>query len=222
MPVFSLDEELVFPHPVLREPDGLLAVGGDLSVDRLLLAYRWGIYPWYHEGQPILWWWTIPRLMLRPSEVIISHSMRSVLRKQNFRVIFNDDFLSVMKHCGAIPRRGQDGTWITEEMIDAYHQLSLAKHIICVEVHDEDGLIGGLYGVVSGKIFSGESMFALKPNASKIAFIQLCQYLQQNEFDWIDCQQETDHLKSLGAHLIGEEEYMQILRANQRHMMTTS
>ncbi len=218
MPVFSLNEEIIFPHPVLREPEGLLAIGGDLSPERLLLAYRWGIFPWYNDDQPILWWWTTPRLMLKPEGVIISHSTRNALNKKNISVTIDQDFEAVMQLCGSISRKDQDSTWIIPEMLEAYKELFRLGHAHCIAVHDESGLIGGLYGIGMGKIFSGESMFALKPNASKIAFIHLCRYLAKEGYEWIDCQQDTPHLRSLGAILIEEEPYLEILKGNQKHI----
>ena len=215
MPVFALDEELIFPHPILREPDGLLAVGGDLSTEKLLLAYRWGIFPWYHDEQPLLWWWIVPRLMVRPNEVHISHSVKAILKKQDFRVTMNQQFREVMLNCSKIDRVGQEGTWITYEMIEAYTALHKAGYAHSVEVWQADELVGGLYGVAYGNIFCGESMFAKKSNASKVAFIHLAQHLALRKFEWIDCQQDTPHLRSLGAHLIEEADYLQILKDNQ-------
>jgi len=215
MPVFALDEELIFPHPILREPDGLLAVGGDLSTDKLLLAYRWGIFPWYHDEQPLLWWWIVPRLMVKPTEVRISHSLKAILKKQDFRITMNQRFREVMMNCGKIDRVGQEGTWITDDMMDAYTDLHKAGYAHSVEVWHDAELVGGLYGVAYGKIFCGESMFAKKSNASKVAFVHLAQHLSLKNFEWIDCQQDTPHLRSLGADLIEETDYLQILRANQ-------
>jgi leucyl/phenylalanyl-tRNA--protein transferase len=219
MPVFALDQEIIFPHPLLSEPEGLLAIGGDLSVQRLLLAYRWGIFPWYHDDQPILWWWPSPRLVLRPSEVHISHSMKNVLKRHQFHITVNANFPEVMIHCGRVDRKGQAGTWITQDIIDAYvmlHQLGFAHSI---EVYEDDALIGGLYGIALGKLFFGESMFAEKPNASKIAFIYLARHLEKCGMERIDCQQDTSHLRSLGATLISGDEFLQILRNNQIFML---
>lgn len=215
MPVFALDDELIFPHPSLREPDGLMAVGGDLSPQRLLLAYRWGIFPWYHEGQPILWWWLAPRLMVRPKDVHVSHSVRNVINKKKFTVTFDRDFNTVMQRCGSVSRVGQEGTWIMPEMIEAYTALHHLGYAHSVEVWEDDQLVGGLYGIALGRIFFGESMFAESPNASKVGFVFFAQHLASLGFLWIDCQQDTPHMRSLGADLVEEEDFMDILRENQ-------
>lgn len=214
MPVFLLDEELIFPHPELREPDGLLAVEGDLSLNRLLLAYRWGIFPWYHEGQPILWWWLCPRLMLRPSEVHLSHSVRNFINRKVYRVTFDQDFRAVMEKCASTQRPGQAGTWIIPEMIDAYTHLHELGFAHSVEVWQDDMLVGGLYGIALGKIFVGESMFAHQPNASKVGFVKLARFLESKGYHWIDCQQDTPHMRTMGAYLIEENLYLDILRKN--------
>ena len=215
MPVYSLDDQLIFPHPILREADGLMAVGGDLSPQRLLLAYRWGIFPWYHEGQPILWWWLAPRLMLRPEDVHISHSVKNYINQKRYKVTFDKEFKTVMQRCGNVPRPGQDGTWIMTEMIQAYAALHEMGYAHSVEVWEDDNLVGGLYGIALGKIFFGESMFAEKSNASKVGFVHLAQYLSSYGFQWIDCQQDTPHLRTLGADLVEEEDFLLILRENQ-------
>lgn len=219
MPVFALDDELIFPHPSLREPDGLMAVGGDLSPQRLLLAYRWGIFPWYHEGQPILWWWLAPRLMVRPEDVHVSHSVRNVINKKKFKVTFDGDFTTVMKRCGSVSRAGQEGTWIMPEMIEAYTTLHQLGYAHSVEVWEGDQLVGGLYGIALGRIFFGESMFAESPNASKVGFVFFAKHLASLGFLWIDCQQDTPHMRSLGADLVEEEDFMDILRENQRYIL---
>ena len=216
MPVYGLDDPLIFPHPVLREHDGLIAVGGDLSVERLLLAYRWGIFPWYHEGQPILWWWLCPRLMLQPADIHLSHSLRNYINRQVYTVTFNRDFKGVMEKCAVTPRHGQDGTWITEEMIDAYVMLHQQGFAHSVEVYEDGQLVGGLYGIALGKIFTGESMFALRPNASKVGFAILAARLEADGFRWIDCQQDTPHMRQFGGQLLEEEEFLQVLRQNHR------
>lgn len=215
MPVYSLDDELIFPHPILREPDGLMAVGGDLSPERLLLAYRWGIFPWYHEGQPILWWWLAPRLMVRPEDVHVSHSVRNFINQKKYKVTFDKEFRAVMQRCSDVPRPGQDGTWIMPEMIDAYSTLHKMGYAHSVEVWEDGNLVGGLYGIALGKIFFGESMFSEKPNASKIGFVHLAQYLSSHGFQWIDCQQDTPHMRTLGAGLVEEDDFLNILRNNQ-------
>ena len=216
MPVFALDHRLIFPHPVLREEEGLLGVGGDLSEDRLMLAYRWGIFPWYTDDQPLLWWWTVPRLVLKPQEVHVSRSLARILRKEHFRVTFDQDFHGVITRCSTINRKGQKGTWILPEMIDAYIKLHEAGHAHSVEVWNGDNLVGGVYGVVVGKIFSGESMFALEPNASKVAFVTLASHLASKGFEWIDCQQDTPHSRTMGGYLIEEDVFLEILRETNR------
>lgn len=218
MPVYSLDDELIFPHPILREPDGLMAVGGDLSPERLLLAYRWGIFPWYHEGQPILWWWLAPRLMVRPGEVHISHSVRNFINQEKYKVTFDQDFAQVMQRCASVKRVGQEGTWIMPEMIEAYTTLHQLGYAHSVEVWENNVLVGGLYGIALGKIFFGESMFAEKPNASKVGFVTLARHLQSKGFQWIDCQQDTPHMRTLGADLINEDDFLNILRNNQMYI----
>ncbi len=219
MPVYSLDDELIFPHPILREPDGLMAVGGDLSPERLLLAYRWGIFPWYHKGQPILWWWLAPRLMVRPADVHISHSVRNYLNQKKYKVTFDQDFTTVMQRCSSVKRIGQEGTWIMPEMIDAYTTLHQLGYAHSVEVWEGDQLVGGLYGIALGKIFFGESMFAEKPNASKVGFVTLAQHLDKKGFLWIDCQQDTPHMRTLGADLVEEDDFLAILRENHAYIV---
>ncbi len=218
MPVFSLDENLVFPHPVLREPDGLMAVGGDLSPERLLLAYSWGIFPWYADDQPILWWFLSPRLMVKTHAVHVSRSLRRVLNQQRFQVTINQNFSSVINHCRTTKRIGQDSTWIMPEMVDAYERLHRMGAAYSVEVYDEDELAGGVYGIALGKIFFGESMFSKKSNASKVAFVHLAKYLYDLGFEWIDCQQDTPHMRTMGGELYEEETFLSILRENQRYI----
>ena len=219
MPVFALDDNLIFPHPVLHEPDGLLAVGGDLSVSRLLLAYRWGIFPWYHEDQPLLWWWTSPRLVMKPENVKISHSVKSLMNKKKFTVSLNQQFREVMKRCGETPRKGQDGTWIMPEMIEAYSALFNLGYAQSVEVYEDNKLVGGLYGIVLGRIFFGESMFSEVDNASKIGFIHFAKHLHEKGFALIDCQQDTAHMRTLGADLISEKIFLEALKDNHLFML---
>lgn len=209
MSVFRLNKKLVFPPVQLSEPDGLLAVGGDLSVERLLLAYRSGIFPWYDEP-PILWWSPDPRFVLFPDELKVSASMKQVLRKQIFRISFNEDFAGVIARCSSIPREGQTGTWITPEMQEAYIRLHKAGYAMSVECWQDDVLVGGLYGVKTGAFFFGESMFADVSNASKAAFITFVQRYA-HELKMIDCQVQTTHLASLGAGFITREEFLEII-----------
>ena len=207
--VFRLDERLIFPDPSLAEDDGLLAVGGDLSVDRLSLAYQNGIFPWYNDDTAILWYSPHERFVLFPDELKISKSMRQVLRSQRFIVTYDRCFDEVIEACSAVERNGQDGTWITDDMKEAYIKLHQAGHAHSVEVWKDGDLVGGLYGVQTGSVFCGESMFSRVSNASKIALISLC---QSGEYSLIDCQVYTEHLESMGARMIGRKEYMAMLQ----------
>ncbi len=208
--IFGLDERLIFPDPSLAEDDGLLAVGGDLSTDRLLLAYQNGIFPWYSDDTPILWYSPHQRFVLFPQELKISKSMRQVLNSGKFKITVNSVFPDVIKACAAAPREGQDGTWITNEMQDAYINLNRLGHAHSYEVWENEILVGGLYGVAVGKVFCGESMFSRVSNASKTALIHLC---QNNPYKLIDCQVPTEHLTSMGARLIDRDEYLEILKS---------
>ncbi len=203
--IFRLDKRLLFPDAGLAEPDGLLALGGDLSVKRLLLAYQNGIFPWYSDDTPILWYSPHERFVLYPGELKISKSMRQVLRSGKFRVTVDQCFDRVMAACSSVFREGQDGTWITDDMKAAYLRLHQKGHAHSIEVWQQDNLVGGLYGVQIGHVFCGESMFALVSNASKTALIYLC---QSGLYSLIDCQLHTPHLESMGARLISREEYM--------------
>lgn len=198
--------ELVFPplSKAMREPNGLLAAGGDLSPERLIQAYRHGCFPWFEEGQPILWWSPDPRTVLLPAEVHVSRSLRKVLRQGRFRVTFDHDFAAVIAECAG-PRNYTDGTWITDAMQRAYLALHEQGHAHSVEVWDGDALVGGLYGLAMGRLFFGESMFSRADNASKVGFVTLVEHLQQAGFVLIDCQMPTDHLHSLGARSIPRE-----------------
>ncbi len=188
----------------MREPNGLLAAGGDLSPERLIQAYRHGCFPWFEEGQPILWWSPDPRTVLLPAEVHVSRSLRKVLRQGRFRVTFDRDFAAVIAECAG-PRNYTDGTWITDDMQRAYLALHEQGHAHSVEVWDGDALVGGLYGLAMGRLFFGESMFSRADNASKVGFVTLVEHLQQAGFVLIDCQMPTDHLHSLGARSIPRE-----------------
>lgn len=213
MPVFQLDKTLVFPPVHLAEPDGLLAIGGDLRAERLLLAYRSGIFPWYSE-KPILWWSPDPRFVLQPAELKISSSMKQVLKKGHFTITTNKDFRGVISNCGRIARNGQDGTWITPEMQQAYEKLHEQGYAVSVECWQDNALAGGLYGIKMGRCFFGESMFARVSNASKAAFITFVQQLQAEGVAIIDCQVHTEHLESLGARFMKRQTFLDILKHN--------
>jgi leucyl/phenylalanyl-tRNA--protein transferase len=204
-----LPHELIFPDPALAEDDGLLAVGGDLSPQRLLLAYRSGIFPWFSDDDPILWYAPHERCVVFPDRVKVSKSMAKVLRSGSFRVTWNTVFASVIENCAAVHRKDQDGTWITSEMKAAYIRLHELGAAHSVEVWQESQLVGGLYGIIVNRVFCGESMFSLMPNASKAAFITLC---QSGRFSLIDCQVPNDHLMSLGAELMAREDYLKVLQ----------
>jgi len=209
--IFRLDEHLIFPKPDLAEPDGLLAVGGDLSTERLLLAYQNGIFPWYSDDTPILWYSPHERFVLYPDELKISKSMRQVLRSGKLNVTVDTCFNDVITACSTAPREGQDGTWIVPDMIAAYNRLHLEGYAHSVEVWQDDKLVGGLYGVHVGGVFCGESMFSRVSNASKTALIYLC---NTGLYKLIDCQVHTDHLESMGARMISRKQYMDVLLNN--------
>lgn len=206
--IFRLDERLVFPDPAQAEPDGLLAVGGDLSAERLLLAYSEGIFPWYSDDTPILWYSPHRRFVLFPGDLYISSSMKRVLNSNRFKVTFDTCFADVIEACSSVHRKDQDGTWITADMKAAYinlHQLGRAHSI---EVWQDNELVGGMYGVAVGDIFCGESMFSKVSNASKTALISL---IKSGKYKLLDCQVHTDHLESMGARMISRKEYMAML-----------
>lgn len=207
MPLYRLIDEVIFPPVELAEPEGLLAIGGDLSPERLIAAYREGIFPWYGEGEPILWWSPDPRFVLFPSELRVSRSMRQFLRKGTIRISFDRAFPGVIAACGSHPRPGQEGTWITPEMQNAYNTLHKLGFAHSVEVWADGALAGGLYGVSLGGVFFGESMFSSIPNASKAALIALVHFLRRHGFDLIDCQVETGHLASMGARPVPRKEF---------------
>jgi len=207
--IFRLDKRLVFPEPDLAEPDGLLAVGGDLSTKRLLLAYQNGIFPWYSDDTPILWYSPHERFVLYPQELNISGSMRRVLNSGRFSVTADTCFNEVITACSTVPREGQDGTWITDDMKAAYNRLHAEGHAHSVEVWQNQELVGGIYGVQVGDVFCGESMFSKVSNASKTALIHVC---QSGLYKLIDCQVHTDHMASMGARMISREQYMGILK----------
>jgi len=208
--IFQLPEqELIFPDPSLAEPDGLLGIGGDLSRDRLILAYQQGIFPWFSEGDPICWFSPHERCVIYPNQVKVSKSMKKVLKDEIFTVTMDTAFEEVIASCAQTPRRDQDGTWITTAMQDAYIDLHRNGWAHSVEVWYGDQLAGGLYGMHINNVFCGESMFSLMSNASKTALIWLC---RTNKFSLIDCQVPNDHLLSLGAEMISRETYTAILQ----------
>lgn len=208
-PIYWLrDDSLAFPDPAYASPEGLLAAGGDLSIQRLVYAYRQGIFPWYSQGDPILWWCPDPRFVLFPADLKVSKSMRPYFNQNKFRVTFDRAFTTVMQACAAVPRAGQHGTWITREMLAAYAELHRAGIAHSVEVWQDDELVGGLYGLALGRVFFGESMFTRVSNASKFGFISLVRRLRDRDFQLIDCQQETRHLASLGARAIPRAEFL--------------
>ena len=207
-----LTDELVFPPLASANPDGLLAVGGDLSPERLLLAYKNGIFPWFNKDSPILWWSPDPRMVLLPKDIKISKSMKKVLRDAKFRLTKNTCFADVVEQCALAKREDQEGTWITNEMKTAYLQLHKNGIANSYEVWLEDDLVGGLYGLDLGHIFCGESMFSTVSNASKFAFIKLAQELEQNKYSLIDCQIYNDHLDRMGAREMPRKEFITILK----------
>lgn len=217
--VFQIDEsseELYFPDPHLGDSDGCFAIGGDLSVDRLLLAYSNGIFPWYsfRDQKDILWYCPMRRFVIFPEEIHVSHSMRTLMNKGKYSVGINEDFEAVIRGCSkAQGRIDEEGAWLGENIIQAYTALHDQGFAASVEVWDDETgeLVGGLYGVTIGKVFIGESMFSLVPSASKLALIFLARFMKENGGKMIDCQLETSHLKSMGGRYISYEEYMEIM-----------
>jgi leucyl/phenylalanyl-tRNA---protein transferase len=199
MSVYLLSRDLAFPPARFASESGLLAVGGDLSVPRLLLAYQMGIFQWYSEEEPIMWWSPDPRLVLYPEKLLVSRSLQKVIRQKRFSVSLDQSFGDVIRACAREGSRREEGTWITDEMIAAYQRLHEAGYAHSVEVWRGRELAGGLYGVSLGKVFFGESMFTRISNASKVALVALAEQLAHWEFELIDCQQSTNHLKRLGA-----------------------
>ncbi len=212
MPVFKLPKEIIFPAPSLAEKDGLLAVGGDLSPERLIEAYANGIFPWYSEDEPLLWWSPNPRMILFPDKFKASKSLRQSIRNKNFEVFFDRDFKAVIENCAITDRNGKKGTWITPDMQKAYIDLHKAGFAHSVETYKDDKLIGGLYGISLGKAFFGESMFHTETDASKIALYSLVSRMKDWGFHFIDVQQETKHLKSLGAEIIPRKKFLGLLQ----------
>jgi leucyl/phenylalanyl-tRNA---protein transferase len=206
-----LTEAITFPNVQMADADGLLAVGGDLSTERLLLAYKSGIFPWYNEDEPICWWSPNPRFVLLPAELKVSKSMQTILNNGSFRFTINKAFDKVITTCKTIKRKHEDGTWIQQEIIDAYTRLHRLGFAVSAEAWQNGELVGGLYGVLLGNVFFGESMFSTASNASKFAFINFVRHLQKQNIKLIDCQVYTAHLESLGAKMIDRKLFCKIL-----------
>ncbi len=208
MSTFFLGREPVFPHPSLADPDGLLAIGGDLSVTRLCSAYSKGIFPWYGPGSPILWWCPEPRLLLYPDQIHISKSLRRVLNSCRFSISADRAFERVIENCAVAPRQEGDGTWLVPEMIDAYIRLHESGMAHSFESWRNSSLVGGIYGVAVGKVFFGESMFYLEPDASKVALVHLIRFLGANNYRFMDCQQTTRHMLRFGACEVPKKKFL--------------
>lgn len=211
MPVYALDQNLWFPPVTEAMEDGLLAMGGDVSAERLILAYQKGIFPWY-EGDTPLWWSPDPRFVLYPQQLKVSKSMQSLIRKNHFRFTVNNAFSEVIRNCKELQRRGQDGTWITDELETAVNQLHRMGYAHSAETWLGNQLVGGLYGIRMGHLFFGESMFSKQSNASKFAFIRFVQQLKEENIHLIDCQVYTEHLESLGAEMISRADFLKAIQ----------
>lgn len=213
--MYELSEKLWFPNPRNVSADGLLAIGGDLSVKRLLLAYHSGIFPWFEDNQPILWWSPDPRMVLFPNEFKVSKSLRKTLQSEKFKITFNQNFLEVIGNCAKVQRKGQHGTWITDQMQEAYLQLHKLGYAFSIEVWQNNELVGGLYGIdlPQKKVFCGESMFSLVSDSSKVAFYYLSEYLKKKDYKLIDCQIYNSHLESLGAYEIPRKNFLDYINA---------
>jgi len=213
MPVFRLGPELIFPPADLAEPEGLLALGGDLETDRLLAAYRQGIFPWYEQGGPILWWSPDPRLILVPAELRVSQRLRRTIRQGRFETRYDTAFAQVIKACAEVTREHEEGTWITPEMQQAYIRLHELGHAHCMESWRDGELVGGIYGVRVGRCFCGESMFHRRADASKVALVALVQRLAVEGVGLIDCQVASEHLVRLGAREISRSSFLRFLNS---------
>jgi len=222
--VASIDGNCHFPQlsEALTEPNGLIAIGGDLSVPRLLNAYQHGIFPWFSEGEPILWWSPDPRMVLFPAELKISNSLKKTLKNKTFELRFNTAFREVITACSKTPRGEQQGTWITQDIIDAYCALHVAGHAVSAETWQNGQLVGGCYGVKIGNMFYGESMFHLVTDASKVAFVRLVEHLKNQGVGMIDCQMKTAHLASFGAHEISRDDFIKQLSLLINHVKIQS
>jgi len=210
--MYIIGKELFFPPVKSTYEDGLFAIGGDLSTERLLLAYSSGIFPWFNEGEPICWYCPDPRFVLFPGELYISKSMRTIINSSMFSFTVNKAFGDVVKNCKTVYRKNQPGTWISESIVKAYSALHVKGHAHSAETWRNDELVGGLYGVLIGKVFFGESMFTKQSNASKFAFIKYVQYLQTKNVQLVDCQVYTKHLESLGARMIERDYFLRLLK----------
>lgn len=211
--VLALEADCSFPpiNQALNEPNGLIAIGGDLSAARLLSAYRQGIFPWFSAGEPILWWSPDPRMVLYPDELKISKSLAKILKNNAFETRINTAFQAVITACSNMPRNGQPGTWITDDMINAYCDLHIQGFALCAETWLNGKLVGGCYGIKIGQMFYGESMFHTQPNASKIAFVYLVEWLKKQQVGMIDCQMKTPLLSSFGGREINRDDFIQTL-----------
>lgn len=211
--MYFITKELYFPPVEEASYEGILAIGGDLSVKRLWLAYENGIFPWYNENEPILWWSPSERMVVNPNDYKVSKSLRNIINQNIFEVTINKNFEAVIKNCQKIERKEQDGTWISNEVIKSYTKLHQLGKAMSFEVWQNGELVGGLYGVDLGNVFCGESMFSKVSNASKVAFVKLIDYLKQNNYKLLDCQVHNDHLEKLGAFEISRESFMKILKS---------
>jgi leucyl/phenylalanyl-tRNA---protein transferase len=211
--MYFITKELYFPPVEEASYEGILAVGGDLSVKRLLLAYENGIFPWFDADDPILWWSPSERMVVNPNDYKVSKSLRNIINRNLFEVTINKDFEAVIKNCQKIDRKDQEGTWISDEFIKSYTKLHQLGKAMSFEVWQNGELVGGLYGVDLGHVFCGESMFSKVSNASKVAFVKLIDYLKQNKYKLLDCQVHNDHLEKLGAFEISRESFMKILKS---------
>jgi leucyl/phenylalanyl-tRNA--protein transferase len=208
-----LTNDIIFPDTSFADENGILAIGGDLSVERLLCAYKNGIFPWYNEDEPIIWWSPDPRCVLFPDKLRVTKSMKQVLQNGRFRFTMNKAFSQVINACKTVDRKDGMGTWINQDIVNAYTNLHEAGYALSAETWREGKLVGGLYGIKIGNIFFGESMFSTESNASKFAFINVVNHLKKNGLQLIDCQQKTEHLMSLGAQMISRKEFIEMINS---------
>ncbi|MBN2893580.1 MAG: leucyl/phenylalanyl-tRNA--protein transferase [Bacteroidales bacterium] len=209
-------KEPLFPSVEEATEDGIVAIGGRLNTEWLIEAYSRGIFPWFNEGEPIMWWSPDPRAVMKPSEVKVHKSMNSYFNQKKYQLKIDSAFEKVIGYCSNVPREGQDGTWINSSMIDNYIKLHNKGFTHSFETWENDILVGGLYGISLGKAFFGESMFSLKTNASKFAFISMCRILEKNEFNLIDCQVHTNHIESMGCKMISRKEFLKLVTENNK------